>query len=175
MHPGFCGAKRECADGVAPRRATSHLARRAGTPAILACVLADGGIGEVIRLRPWPDHGCLLCRRQALADEGTLDPGPVLEAGYGMGTLLLTIDDLAGGLIDPARLPRRGALALSGRRWAMSGVPAGRQLSRTACPEGRSWLSFHTPLLEPCRTTRSALCRHLGHPDPGALEENDDA
>lgn len=75
-----------CADGVAPRRTTSHLARRANTPAILACVLADGGIGEVIRLRPWPDHGCLLCRRQALADEGTLDPEPTLEAGYGIGT-----------------------------------------------------------------------------------------
>ncbi|MFF0578555.1 ThiF family adenylyltransferase [Streptosporangium saharense] len=76
-----------CADGVAPRRTTSHLARRAHTPAILACILADGGIGEVIRLRPWPDHGCLLCRRQALADGGTLDPEPALEAGYGTGTL----------------------------------------------------------------------------------------
>ncbi|NJP97105.1 ThiF family adenylyltransferase [Nonomuraea sp. FMUSA5-5] len=76
-----------CTDGVAPRRASSHLARRAGKPAILACVLADGGIGEVIRLRPWPDHGCLLCRRQALTNEGTLDPEPALEAGYGTGTL----------------------------------------------------------------------------------------
>jgi hypothetical protein len=76
-----------CADGVAARRATSHLARRASTPAVLACVLADGGIGEVIRLRPWPDHGCLLCRRHALTDNGTLDPEPVLEAAYGTGTL----------------------------------------------------------------------------------------
>lgn len=76
-----------CADGVAPRRTTSHVARRANKPAILACVLADGGVGEVIRLRPWPDHGCLLCRRHALAEHGTLDPEPALEAGYGTGTL----------------------------------------------------------------------------------------
>lgn len=47
VHDGCSGLC--CADGVAPRRSTSHLARRANTAAILACVLADGGIGEVIR------------------------------------------------------------------------------------------------------------------------------
>jgi molybdopterin/thiamine biosynthesis adenylyltransferase len=76
-----------CADGVAARRTVSHLARQARRPAILACVLADGGIGEIIRLRPWPDHGCLLCRRQALSDARVLDPEPELEAEYGTGTL----------------------------------------------------------------------------------------
>jgi molybdopterin/thiamine biosynthesis adenylyltransferase len=76
-----------CADGIAARRTVSHLARRARTPAILACVLADGGVGEVIRLRPFRDHGCLLCRRQALVDNGTIDPEPALDAGYGTGTL----------------------------------------------------------------------------------------
>jgi molybdopterin/thiamine biosynthesis adenylyltransferase len=76
-----------CADGVAPRRTVSHLARRARKPAILACVLADGSIGEIIRLRPFPDHGCLLCRRQALVDDGSIDPEATLEAGYGTGTL----------------------------------------------------------------------------------------
>jgi hypothetical protein len=76
-----------CADGVAARRTVSHLARRAHRPAVLACVLADGGIGEIIRLRPWPDHGCLICRRQALIDTAALDPEPELEATYGTGTL----------------------------------------------------------------------------------------
>ena len=47
-------------DGVAPRRVVSHLARRARLDAILACVLEDGGLGEVLRLRPWKDRGCLV-------------------------------------------------------------------------------------------------------------------
>jgi molybdopterin/thiamine biosynthesis adenylyltransferase len=76
-----------CADGVGPRRAVSHLARRARTPAVLACVLADGGLGEIIRLQPYPHHGCLLCRREALVDAGVIDPEAALEAGYGHGTL----------------------------------------------------------------------------------------
>ncbi|GAA3780191.1 hypothetical protein GCM10022225_80560 [Plantactinospora mayteni] len=74
------------ADGVAPRRVISHLARRAGLDAVLACVLEDGGIGEILRLRPWPDRGCLVCQRQALTDAGAIDPEPALDAGYGNGT-----------------------------------------------------------------------------------------
>jgi NAD(P)-dependent dehydrogenase (short-subunit alcohol dehydrogenase family) len=74
------------ADGVAPRRVVSHLARRAGLDAVLACVLEDGGVGEILRLRPWPDRGCLVCQRQALTDAGAIDPEPALDAGYGTGT-----------------------------------------------------------------------------------------
>lgn len=74
------------ADGVAPRRVVSHLARRARLDAVLACVLEDGGIGEILRLRPWPDRGCLLCQRHALTDAGAIDPEPALDAGYGTGT-----------------------------------------------------------------------------------------
>lgn len=29
--------------------------------------LEDGALGELIRLRPWRDHGCLVCHRDALA------------------------------------------------------------------------------------------------------------
>lgn len=110
-----------CADGVAPRRTVSHLARRANTPAVLACVLADGGIGEVIRLRPWPDHGCLLCRRQALTNERTIDPEPTLEAGYGTGTLhqpmtavgsdLFLVGDLAAKVTVATALETSGHFA----------------------------------------------------------------
>jgi hypothetical protein len=74
------------ADGVAPRRVVTHLARRAGLDAVLACVLEDGGLGEILRLRPWPDRGCLVCQRQALTDDGAIDPEPALDAGYGTGT-----------------------------------------------------------------------------------------
>ncbi|MEU3571252.1 ThiF family adenylyltransferase [Kitasatospora sp. NPDC036755] len=74
------------ADGVAPRRVISHLTRRAGRTAVLACVLQDGAIGEILRLRPWAEHGCLVCRRNALRHANSLDPEPDLDAGYGTGT-----------------------------------------------------------------------------------------
>jgi molybdopterin/thiamine biosynthesis adenylyltransferase len=73
------------ADGVSPRRVVSHLARRASKTAVLACVLLDGAVGEVLRLRPWPGHGCLLCQRQQLIDQGGIDPEPDLDLGYGTG------------------------------------------------------------------------------------------
>ena len=73
------------ADGVAPRRVVSHLARRADKTAVLACVLLDGAIGEVLRLRPWPGYGCLLCQRQQLIEQGGIDPEPDLDMGYGVG------------------------------------------------------------------------------------------
>ncbi|WP_416972218.1 ThiF family adenylyltransferase [Streptomyces sp. 4F14] len=74
------------ADGVAARRVTGHLARRAGLTAVLACVLEDGALGEILRLHPWPQHGCLTCRRHNLTEAGSLDPEPTLDAGYGTGT-----------------------------------------------------------------------------------------
>lgn len=74
------------ADGVAARRVTGHLARRAGLTAVLACVLHDGALGEIVRLRPRPGHGCLTCRRQSLIETGGIDPEPALDASYGTGT-----------------------------------------------------------------------------------------
>ncbi|MDV6286645.1 ThiF family adenylyltransferase [Rhodococcus jostii] len=73
-------------DGVASRRTTGHLARRAGKVAVLACVLEDGALGEILRLRPWPDHGCLTCRRDELRERGSIDPEPALNLPYGEGT-----------------------------------------------------------------------------------------
>ncbi|WP_350349065.1 ThiF family adenylyltransferase [Agromyces sp. G08B096] len=73
------------ADGIAPRRVVSHLARRANKPAILACVLDNGSIGEVIRLRPTPRFGCLLCLRQHLAAQGAMDAEADQELDYGTG------------------------------------------------------------------------------------------
>ncbi len=88
MRPLFrrCALILCAADGVAPRRVVSHLARRAERTAILACVLMDGAFGEIIRLRPWPDRGCLLCQRAHLVSIGAMDPEPALDSGYGTGT-----------------------------------------------------------------------------------------
>lgn len=73
------------ADGIAPRRVVSHLARRAGKDAVLTSVLEDGALGEVLRLRRAPDHGCLLCRREDLYETGNMDPERAQERGYGDG------------------------------------------------------------------------------------------
>ena len=62
-----------------PDACVSHLARRSGKTAILACVLLDGAVGEVLRLRPWPGHGCLLCQRHQLIVNSSIDPEPALD------------------------------------------------------------------------------------------------
>jgi hypothetical protein len=74
-----------CADGIAPRRAVNHVARISGTPAVFACVLEDGAIGEVFRSRPGSTFGCLLCHRSALQQLGALDPERNQELDYGTG------------------------------------------------------------------------------------------
>lgn len=74
------------ADGVAPRRVVSHTARRASTPAVLACVLDHGAVGEILRLRPTPRYGCLLCLRASLADAGAMDAEADQELAYGTGS-----------------------------------------------------------------------------------------
>lgn len=86
-----------CADGVEPRRAANHLARRAGKPTVFACVLADGAFGEVLRIRP-PRVGCLLCARAALMARGAMNPEPMLDRGYGTGTRHLPMTAVAGDL-----------------------------------------------------------------------------
>lgn len=71
-------------DGVESRRVINHLARRAGIPAVFACVLEDGAFGEVVRTKP--GTGCLLCLRKKLRGAGALDPEPGIDLGYGTGT-----------------------------------------------------------------------------------------
>lgn len=73
------------ADGIAPRRVVSHLARLAGKPAIMACVLDNGAIGELLRLRPTPRFGCLLCFRAHLHEAGAMDAEADQELDYGTG------------------------------------------------------------------------------------------
>ena len=99
------------ADGVAPRRVVSHLARRALIPAVLACVLEDGGLGEVMRLQPWPSHGCLLCQRAALTAAGGLDPEPSLDLGYGTGSRHRPMTAVGGDLHIIGQLAAKVAVA----------------------------------------------------------------
>lgn len=74
------------ADGIAPRRVVSHVSRRARVPSVLACVLDRGAVGEIIRLRPSPRFGCLLCLRSSLAERGAIDAEADQELAYGTGS-----------------------------------------------------------------------------------------
>lgn len=69
-------------DGVSSRRVANHVAYWAAKPVVMACVLEDGAVGEVLRLVP-RRTGCLLCNRAALVAAGTIDPEPGLDLGYG--------------------------------------------------------------------------------------------
>ena len=73
-------------DGVEARRVANYLARRARKPIVFACVLADGRYGEVLRIRPLPEVGCLDCKRRRLREAGRIDLEPTLDRGYGTGT-----------------------------------------------------------------------------------------
>ncbi len=84
------------ADGVTARRVANHLSRRAGKTLVLACVLENGALGEVMRLRS--GRGCLLCQRADLLAKGSLDPEPRLDRGYGDGTRHLPMTAIGGDL-----------------------------------------------------------------------------
>lgn len=86
-----------CADGVDSRRVANHLACHSGVPIVLACVLEDGGLGEVICVRPGVT-ACLVCSREKLADAGVVDPEPTLDLGYGTGFRHLPMTAVGGDL-----------------------------------------------------------------------------
>lgn len=86
-----------CTDGVAPRSVANHLARRAGKPAVLACVLENGAYAELHRLQPGRT-GCLTCARRDLAERGGIDPEPSLDRSYGEGTRHLPMTAVTGDL-----------------------------------------------------------------------------
>jgi hypothetical protein len=86
-----------CVDGIAPRRASNHLIRRAGKPGVFSCVLEDGAFGELLRLDP-RQGGCLLCSRAALKENGGLSPEATLDRGYGTGNGHLPMTAVTGDL-----------------------------------------------------------------------------
>jgi len=96
-------------DGVASRRVINHLARRAGVPAVLACVLEDGALGEIVRVRR--PTGCLSCYRETLEEMGSLNPEPNLDAGYGTGTAERPMTAVGGDLVAVGALAAKVAVA----------------------------------------------------------------
>lgn len=99
------------ADGVAPRRVVSHLARRANKPAVLACVLDDGAIGELIRLTPAPRYGCLLCLRAHLQTTGAIDVEVAQELDYGTGHVHRPMTAVGSDLHLVGQLAAKAAVA----------------------------------------------------------------
>lgn len=85
------------ADGIDSRRTVSHLARRAGTAAVFACVLENGAFGEILRIAS-PTVGCLLCARAHLQARGGMRPEHTLDRGYGMGSRYLPMTAVGGDL-----------------------------------------------------------------------------
>jgi molybdopterin/thiamine biosynthesis adenylyltransferase len=99
-----------CSDGVASRRAANHLACRAGVPAVFACVLENGGIGELLRVLPHRT-ACLLCSREQLLETGAMDPEPRLDRGYAEGGGHLPMTAVGGDLDIVGRLAARVAIS----------------------------------------------------------------
>lgn len=71
-------------DGVESRLAANWLTAAAKVPAVFACVLENGALGEVLLTAP--NAGCLLCHRATQRDRGQLDPESGIDLGYGTGS-----------------------------------------------------------------------------------------
>jgi hypothetical protein len=99
------------ADGINPRRALSHMARRARKPLVLACVLDDGGIGEILRLMPIASRGCLDCNREAYRRRGSIDAEADQEAAYGDGILHKPMTAIGPDLALVGNLAAKAALS----------------------------------------------------------------
>ena len=97
-------------DGIASRRAANHLACRARVPVVLACVLEDGRLGEVLRVRPGVT-ACLLCSREQLTAGGRINPEPSLDLGYGEGHRHLAMTAVGGDLDIVGRLAARAVIS----------------------------------------------------------------
>lgn len=96
-------------DGVTSRRVINHLARRATVPLVLACVLENGGYGEVLRIEP--NGGCLICHRDMLVESGAFDPEPSLDLDYGTGTRHLPMTAVGGDLSLVGNMAAKVAVA----------------------------------------------------------------
>jgi hypothetical protein len=78
---------------------------------VFACVLRDGALGEVLRVRPWPGTPCLLCTRADLVKEGSFDPEPDLDAAYGTGDAHRPMTAIGSDLTMVAGLTAKLAVA----------------------------------------------------------------
>jgi hypothetical protein len=97
-------------DGVESRQVANHLACWADKPAVFACVLVDGGVGEILRVRPRASK-CLLCFRQHQFDQEQLDPESGLDLPYGTGTRHLPMTAVGGDLDLVGKVAAKTAVA----------------------------------------------------------------
>jgi molybdopterin/thiamine biosynthesis adenylyltransferase len=114
-----------CSDGVESRRVANHLACRAGVPVVLACVLEEGGFGEVLCVRPGVT-ACLACSREKLVESGVVDPEPTLDLGYGTGLRHLPMTAVGGDLDLVGRFAARAVVStlLVGQGYMQERFPA---------------------------------------------------
>ena len=99
-----------CTDGVAARRVVNHLSCRAPHPVILACVLEDGRLGEVLRVLP-SRTACLQCSREELIREGVMSPEPMIDLDYGTGARHRPMTAVGTDLDIVGRLAAKAAVA----------------------------------------------------------------
>jgi hypothetical protein len=71
----------------------------------------DGAFGEILRLRPWPGRGCLLCQRAFLTSTGRMDPEPALDSAYGTGTSHRPMTAVGTDLVMVGQLAAKVAVA----------------------------------------------------------------
>ena len=100
-----------CADGIQARTVSSHIARWANVPIVLACVLDDGAFGEIIRLQPGRRIGCLQCQRAQARGAGHIDPEPGLEVPYGTGNSHRPMTAVGGDLALVGQLAAKAAVS----------------------------------------------------------------
>lgn len=98
-------------DGVAPRQTLNHLAQWAKKPLVLAAVFDDGGIGEIIRLVPEGETGCLTCLREQLREDDLIEPERTLDLGYGTGFIHRPMTAIGGDLAIVGQLAAKVAVA----------------------------------------------------------------
>ena len=98
-------------DGVASRQAVSHLTRWATRSAVFSCVLDDGALGEIVRIRASTNSGCLSCLRRHLRAEGLMDPEPGIDRDYGEGTTHRPMTAVGGDLGLMGRFTAKAAVA----------------------------------------------------------------
>jgi hypothetical protein len=99
-----------CSDGVESRQVANHLTCWAGKPAVFSCVLVDGGVGEILRVRPGASK-CLLCFRRHLVEIEALDPEPGLDLPYGTGSRHLPMAAVGGDLDLVGKVAAKTAVA----------------------------------------------------------------
>jgi hypothetical protein len=145
-----------CVDGVEPRRVANHLAVRAGVPAVFACVLDDGRVGEVLRVLP-RRHECLSCNRGRLAAQGALALEASLDRGYGYGTRERPMTAVGGDLGLVGQLAAKAVVATILER-------AGHHEQKLAGEHATIGLRPSADLPVPFCAALGEVCWQQGHP-----------